>query len=241
MYNIKLKNEIESVSILKFIFVIFTVIILSGCQSSSVKSGDPDMPSNAYLDGKDSNVGVVLCHGRGQYPTWYVVDPLRKGIHEKLGYHTLSIQMPTGDVSWREYADYFPDANKRIAAAIKYLKEVKRVEKVYLMGHSMGSRMATSFIASNPDSGLAGFIGAGIRNGGGLPLDSNLNLREIDIPVVDIYGDGGNGKDAKHADARSDMVGKNYHQVLISGANHKFTQHEKELVNTVVGWLKQRN
>jgi pimeloyl-ACP methyl ester carboxylesterase len=234
-------NEVLPVKIKKYSFVTAMVLLLCACQTNSVKTDDPDMPQNAYLDGKTSRVGVVLCHGRGKYPTWSVVDPLRKGIHEQLGYHTLSIQMPRDDVGWRDYAAFFPEAHKRIVAAIRYLKEIKKVDKVYLMGHSMGSRMATSFLADNPQSGVAGFIGVGIRNGGDDPLDSNANLRIVNIPVLDVYGDGGNGKDARHADERSDMAGKNYQQVLIPGASHTLTLHEQEMVNAVVSWLKERN
>lgn len=223
-----------------FLFALTSAILLPACQSNSVKSDDPDLPANAYLDGSSSTIGVVLCHGRGKYPTWLVVDPLRKGINKQLGYHTLSIQMPTGDVNWREYEDFFPDAHKRIAAAVRYLKNTKKVEKVYLMGHSMGSRMATSYLADHPNSGIAGFIGVGIRNGGDGPLDSDANLRSIKIPVLDVYGDGGDGKDADHANTRSDMAGKDYQQVLISGADHKFSGHENEMVNTVVSWLKKQ-
>ena len=225
----------------KLLIFIATLITLIGCQSNSVKSTDPDMPSNAYLEGKSTAVGVVLCHGRGKYPTWLVVDPLRKGINEQLGYHTLSIQMPTGDVNWRDYADFFPDSHKRIASAVRYLKDTKKVKTVYLMGHSMGSRMATAYLADNPNSGIAGFIGVGIRNGGEDPLDSDSNLRVIKIPVVDVYGDGGDGKDADHADARSDMIGKRYQQILIPDANHKFTSHEQEMVNAVVNWLNEQS
>jgi dienelactone hydrolase len=198
------------------------------------------MPLNAFLEGKGATVGVVLCHGRGKYPTWSVVDPLRKGIHEQLGYHTLSIQMPTGNVSWREYEAFFSDSERRIAAAVRYLKDEKGVTKVYLMGHSMGSRMATSYLANNHNSAVSGFIGVGIRNGGGSPLDSDSNLRLVNFPVVDVYGDGGDGKDYDHAMSRSDMVSSKYEQVLIKGADHTFTGHEKEMVSAVVNWLQKQ-
>ena len=219
------------------IALMFSLLLLSACQTNSAKNDLPDFPDNAYLDGGESSVGIILCHGRGKYPTWLVVDPLRKGIHEQLGYHTLSIQMPARDVNWREYADYFPEADKRIMAAIKYLQDEKGVKEIYLMGHSMGSRMASSFLASHPDSGVAGFIAVGIRNNGGAPLDGNTNLRRVKIPVLDVYGDGGNGKDAVHAEERFDMVSDRYQQVLIEGANHKFKNHEKELVAAVVNWV----
>ena len=213
--------------------VILFVFLLT---SYSALAGKPG--GSAYLDGGDAKVGVVLCHGRGQHPTWLVVDPLRKGIHKELGYHTLSLQMPAENKNWREYAEDFPEAYKRIQAGIDFLRKEKGVEKIYLMGHSMGSRMATAFLAEHPNSGVAGFIGAGIRNGGDDPLDSDANLRIVNLPVLDVYGDGGNGKDADHASDRSDMVSDRYKQVLISGANHKFTAHEDELVKVVVNWLR---
>jgi dienelactone hydrolase len=200
-----------------------------------------DQPSgSAYLDGGASKVGVILCHGRGQHPTWKVVDPLRKGIHEKLGYHTLSLQMPAGKKKWEAYAPDFPRARAEIEAGIAFLRNEKKVERIYLMGHSMGSRMATSYLASNPNAPIAGFVGVGIRNGGGEPLDSNANLRRVKIPVVDIYGDGGDRVDLQHANARSDMVSDRYTQVLIPGASHTFDGHEGEMVKASIDWLSKR-
>ena len=196
---------------------------------------------SAYLDGGDSNIGVILCHGRAQNATWYVVNPLRKGIHKKLGYHTLSLQMPAQDKSWLEYLADFPDAYREIQKGIDFLRREKGVKMIYLMGHSMGSRMATAFLAEHPDSGIAGFIGVGVRNGGGYPLDSNENLRSVSIPVLDVYGDGGDGKDERHAETRSNMVSEKYRQVLIPGASHWFNRHEEKLVEAVVQWLVAHN
>lgn len=224
----------------------YIVIFLLGLLSSSVFAASaeyPGLPRNAYLDGGASKVGVILAHGRGQHPTWDVVNPLRKGIHEELGYHTLSLQMPTGSGGWKSYIDYFPESYKRIQAAIDFLRKEKKVEKIYLMGHSMGSRMTTGFLAEYPDSGVAGYIGVGVRNGGDAPLNSYQNLKTVTIPVVDIYGDGGDGKDADHADRRAEFAEEreNYTQVLIKGADHRFNGEEKEMVKAVVDWLKEQN
>ena len=224
----------------QFVPLAFIIIFIT-CQSTAISASELDFASDAYLDGKDSRVGIVLCHGRGKHPRFLVVEPLRKGIHRRLGYHTLSIQMPTGiGIGWREHEAFFPAAYKKIAAAIKFLKNEKGVNRVYLMGHSMGSRMATSFLAESANADIAGFIGVGIRNGGGKPLDSNANLRSINIPVIDIYGDGGDGNDMWDASKRSDMANSRYQQVLITGANHTFSNHERELVDAVVEWLIQQ-
>jgi len=53
-------------------FVLFSMFFAS-CASNSANSNDPDLPSNAYLDGEGSEVGLILCHAKGQYPTWDVV------------------------------------------------------------------------------------------------------------------------------------------------------------------------
>jgi pimeloyl-ACP methyl ester carboxylesterase len=226
--------------------LVFTLISLFlSCQSLQIKTDNPNMPANAYLDGGTSTVGVILCHGRGQHPTWRVVNPLRKGIHEQLGYHTLSLQMPTGGNDWRSYKKYFPDAYKRIEAAIQVLRNEKGVRTIYLMGHSMGSRMATGYLSENPESNVSGFIGVGVVNSGGIPLDSLTNLKialrkSPDLKVLDVYGDGGDGEDAKGAKARSFLVSDRYRQVMIPGADHQFLSGEKQMVNAVINWLKEQ-
>lgn len=198
---------------------------------------------SAYLDGKDSKVAVILCHGRGKGPKWKVVNPLRRGIHKTLGYHTLSLQMPANRNSWREYGQDFPKAYRTIQAGIDFLKKEKKVEKIYLMGHSMGSRMATAFLAEYPNAGIDGFIGVGIRSGGEDPMDSEQNLRVISLPVLDVYGNKGDGIDYYQADSRSDMVSRRYKQVVIDGADHQFNswKHEKEMVQVVVEWLRAKS
>ena len=218
-------------SLLVIIFSCFTITAIA-----DELSGE-GIPDNAYLDGGKSDKAVILCHGRGKHPTFDVVDPLRKGIHEKLGYHTVSLQMPTTGGNWRTYEEHFPDAYARIAATVKVLQQ-KGIKRIYLMGHSMGSRMTTAYLANNENHGIHGYIGVGIRNGGGEPLDSATNLESVSIPVVDIYGDGGDGKDANHAARREDLVSDTYTMLLISDANHRFTEHEDEMVKAVVGWLK---
>ena len=200
--------------------------------------GSPPADS-AYLDGGDNRVGLILCHGRGKYPTWKVVDPLRKGIHKQLGYHTLSIQMPNEDKNWKEYAEDFPDAHARIADALSFLEKEKKLEKVYLMGHSMGARMASAYMSENPDSGISGLIVAGCRNNGGKPLDCSNNLQDLRLPVLDIWG-GNNGKDNRAATERKNLQSNTYIQVEIAGANHKFDGYESEFVAAVADWLAKQ-
>lgn len=197
-----------------------------------------DQPTNsAYLAGKESKTALILCHGRGKHPTWKVVDPLRKGVNEQLGYHTLSLQMPNDDKHAKKYADDFPKAYATIKDGIRYLRDEKGVTTIFLMGHSMGSRMASAFVAENSNQPITGLIVAGCRNNLGYPLDCKQNLQNVDIPVLDIWG-GNDDKDLVAAGERKALISANYQQVEIPDANHKFDGQENTFVSSVVEWLR---
>jgi predicted alpha/beta-hydrolase family hydrolase len=201
------------------------------------------MPKGEYRDGKDSKAAVILAHGQGLDPNGNVVGPLRRAIHKDLGFHTLSLNMPTlpGAKSLdlvEEYASTFPDAYSRIQAAIDFLRGEKGVERIYLMGHSMGGRMTSAYLANNPDAPVAGFIGVGLLAGGKEPLNTNLNLRKVKVPVIDIYAE--NDRDAKAAEFRKSMVSDRFVQVPVPGATHDYRGHEKVVAEAVNGWLKKQ-
>jgi len=202
-----------------------------------------NMPKGEYLEGKDSKVAVILAHGRGLYPDSQVVGPLRKSINKELGFHTLSLQMPVVAAAktpdqFQEYLPTFPDAYKTIQAGINFLKKEKGVERIYLMGYSMGGRMTTGFLAQNPDSGVVGYIGVGLLGGGEEPLNTNLNLKKVKLPVIDIHAD--SGPDAKGAEFRKQFVSDRYTQVVVSGAKHDFRGYEGQIAAAVIAWLKQQ-
>ena len=191
---------------------------------------------SVYLDGGKNTTALILAHGKGKHPTWKVVEPLRQGVHDQLGYHTLSLQMPTSDKYWSDYIEDFPRAYQTFQQAIKYLKNEKGVSTIYLMGHSMGSRMASAFIANNPTEPIQGLIIAGCRNNGDAELSCIDNLEKIRIPVLDIWGDD-NGKDVDSAYEREKLISSQYKQVAIDDANHKFDGQEDAFVSEVVTWL----
>lgn len=203
----------------------------------NVFAGEP--AGAVYLSGPDSKRALILAHGKGKHPTWLVVDPVRKAVNSKLGYHTISLKMPTGYDNWKEYVDGFPMAYDAIEQAVAFLKHEKGVTQVYLFGHSMGGRMSSAYIYEIEEHGLAGLIVAGCRNNGGQLLSCEQNLRGANLPILDIWG-GDNGKDVEAASARKDMVSDSYTQVKIPGANHKFEGYEDELVNAVSSWLEKQ-
>jgi predicted alpha/beta-hydrolase family hydrolase len=200
-----------------------------------------EMPKGEYLEGRNSTTGVILAHGQGQGPDSQVVGPLRKAINNELGFHTLSLKMPVlrGKMSQELLQDYvstFPEAYQRIQAGIDFLKKEKGVERIYLMGYSMGGRMTSAFLANHPDSGIIGFIGVGLWAGGEEPLNANLNLRKVRIPVLDVFAE--NDKDALFAKNRSKFVSERFTQVPVPGATHDYRGHEDEVNTAVVNWLK---
>jgi len=200
-----------------------------------------DMPKGEYLEGKNSKVAVILAHGQGLDPDSQVVGPMRRALNKELGYHTLSLQMPVipgkrSPEKFQEYASTFPDAYQRIQAAIDFLKKEKGVERVYLMGYSMGGRMTSAFLANHPDSGITGYIGVGLLAGGEEPLNTNLNLRKVKIPVLDVYAE--NDRDAKFAENRKQFVSERFKQVSIPGAKHGYRGYENQVIAAVITWLK---
>ncbi len=70
-----------------------------------------------------------------------LLNPLRKTIRRKLGWTTLSIQMPTfPGQCWKVYGKNFYVAEHRIKKAVKHLHAIG-VDQIYLIGHSMGARI----------------------------------------------------------------------------------------------------
>lgn len=218
------------------IVVLALVIFLVGVTAYA------EMPKGEYLEGKGSKIGVILVHGQDWDPDSHVVGPLRRVINKELGFHTLSLQMPIipgkrSPETFQEYASTFPDAYKTVQAAIDFLKKEKGVERVYLMGYSMGGRMTTAFLANHPDSGIVGYIGVGLVAGGEEPLNTNFNLRKVKIPVLDVYAE--NDQDAKFAQNRKSFVSERFKQIPIAGAKHDYLGYDKQIADAVIPWLRE--
>ena len=142
-------------------------------------------------------------------------------MNRELGFHTLSLQMPVpSSTKYLDYAPTSPDAFKTIQAAIDYLTTEKGVKRIYLMGYSMGARMTTAFLVERPTPVIVGYIGVGLLEGGGKPLDANQNCG-IRLPVIDIFADK-TPLDLKSAENRRSLVSDAFKQVKISGADHSF-------------------
>jgi hypothetical protein len=221
----------------------FPTVLLLAFANSAAWAGAPN--EALYLDGGASKVAVILSHGRGGGPDAHVVGPLRKAIHSELGFHTLSLQLPNAKKNAKKYPADFPQAYATMKEGVEFLRKEKGADTINLMGYSMGSRMATAFLAEHPELGITGFIGVGVRNGKGTGgvLDSLANLlRAPTLPIFDVWGTGGDGKDAKHAKFRSVLAKRGDYQThVIEGATHSYDGYEDTVNAAVIGWLKSRH
>ena len=227
-------------------------IVFGYAASMSMGAAWAKQPDGAYLDGGSSKVGVILVHGRfargnARSP---VVNPLRTAIHERLGFHTLSLNYPAPRFS-RNAPDgivNFTAAYQRLSSAITFLGKEKGVTQIYVVGHSLGTQITISYMAKNAGSGLRGYIGVAIYGSGECPkgaanpLNSFCNLKTIlrnspTLPVIDVVAMD-DETDVSFANERKELVSPTYRQVHIEGADHSFHRKEDDLVNIVVDWLK---
>lgn len=184
-------------------------------------------------DPAKQNAAVIL-HGIGAHPDWpQVVNPLRVQLAED-GWTTLSIQLPILDneATPEAYDAIIKEASPRIEAALAYLQN-QGASGSYIVAHSMGSRMASDFLA-NTERPVKGFIGVGMNVGTVEYMDQYL------LPVLDIYGsDDLEGVLGSAADRASQASGNpRYTQVVVDGANHFFDGMEDELYARVKAWLE---
>ena len=193
-----------------------------------------------YEDGLPSKSAVILCHGKGGDPESYVVDPLRLELNEQLGYHTVSLQMPGGRKALLEYESDFPAAFAEINRAVDFLQK-KGVTTIYLIAHSLGSRMATAYLAHTPLPSIKGFVGVGMLNNGGSPFNCLENLQKSTLPVLDIWGEAGRAGDNRYGLERKVLLSPLYIQVSIKNGDHALSEHEDELVEEIVRWLTMQD
>lgn len=210
----------------------------------SLKAGDQEfLAIHAEADTAQPKGAAILMHGMGGNPAWSpVVQPLRIGLPE-YGWELLSLQMPvapTGAASW-SYDSLIPEAAPRVIAAVEFLKQ-REIEKIVLIGHSMGARMGLEAIASNAPKEIIAFVAVGTPTNTEDPEAGVLGaLQKIKLPVLDIYGSRDLSSILNSAKERLRAAHKAensaYQQVEIQGADHFFRGVEDSLLARVRGWM----
>lgn len=204
----------------------------------------------AYLAGRRPAAAILL-HGRNQHPDGVLIGPLRRALAARGGLHTLALTWSDQGPRPEQHLPLFPAIRRDIADALVWLAVAQGAQAVHLVGHSLGARIAASFLAqrTTPDPvPIPGFAGLGMRNGGAGDLATDASLRRLRAApapprVLDLYGDRGAPPyvgpdgDAAHAAARRDLVGPGYLQELLPGASHAFLGHEDAVADRILAWL----
>lgn len=196
-----------------------------------IKNGDREFLSILTESESESDKVAIVMHGLGVHPDWSgVIQPLRVALAEN-GYHTLSIQLPVlaNGIPGSEYKPLWKDSDKRIQAAITYVKELGfSVDS--LVAHSHGTRMAKHYFENNPDHPFKRFVAIGMGDASG--------LAHISIPTLDLYGTEDLESVLKTVEKRRAASSHNrgYEQKQITG-DHFFNDQNDLLNQTVVNWL----
>lgn len=190
-----------------------------------------------YTEAANAKMGVVVVHGIGIHPDWGMIGTLRQRLPD-YGYATLSIQMPVlaADATPEAYAVTFPEAVERLQLAVGYLK-VKGYQRIAIVSHSMGSRMAYAYMKPN-SAEITAWAALGMT---APPRghDPALIYSGIETPVLDLYG----SKDlpqvlARAALRRASLAGNTASkQIVIAGSDHFYAGHEDEMVKAVRDFL----
>ncbi len=188
---------------------------------------------------------VILMHGIGVHPNWpQVIYPLRTEL-PRLGWTTLSLQMPVlpNEAGSEEYIPLFAEVGPRIDAALAYLAD-RDLLPAALVAHSLGAGMAGYYLrGARPGGAVNAFVGIGIggRTDAGVN-DAATSLAQIELPVLDLYGESDLDDVLAGVDRRFAAGSQNprYEQRIARGANHFFDCHEAELVTTVDAWLTDK-
>ncbi|MBT7671996.1 MAG: DUF3530 family protein, partial [Proteobacteria bacterium] len=91
------------------------------------------------------------------------------------------------DAEYEEYAAIYPEVPGRLKAAESFMKE-KGVTTLLIVAHSQGATMSSYFLSRNPNQ-VDGFIAIGMNsNQKNLDINSAESLKNINIPVLDLYG-----------------------------------------------------
>jgi pimeloyl-ACP methyl ester carboxylesterase len=182
-----------------------------------------------YTEAKDAKGAIILAHGLGVHPDFGVIGELRTRLAEN-GYTTLSVQMPilAADAPAARYPVLFWEADARFAGALTYLRR-KHYDRIWLVSHSMGSRMANHYIGAHPQVPLAGWVSLSISSGDIGPF------KKLRFPVYDVYAE--NDLDAviqgapRRAATLKRMRGSS--QAMVFGTDHFFAKKEKDLVTLI--------
>jgi hypothetical protein len=174
---------------------------------------------------KKPRAALILVHGAGVHPDFGLVGKLRTLLVDR-GYTSLSIQMPVlaADANAAEYVALFPEAGQRLEAAMAYLR-AREMDRIGLISHGMGTRMANEFIVRHPNAQFMAWLPLSASTG---RLES---LARVRFPIFDIYAEHDLDAVRRGAAGRAKVLRghRGSKQAMVYGTNHDFARKEKEV------------
>jgi predicted esterase len=192
---------------------------------------------------EDSDKALIVMHGTGVHPDWnQVIQPLRVEMPLR-GWHTISIQMPVlpNEASHDDYAPLFVEVPPRIEAAIAFLQGLG-IKNIVLVGHSLGSLMASYYLSTSANDAVKGFVAIGMPGSSSHDqMNALKTLSGVEVPILDLFGSMDLAEVLESTRAKKLAAQRAaFEQVEVKGANHFFDNYEEELVDTVDDWLRRQ-
>jgi pimeloyl-ACP methyl ester carboxylesterase len=173
---------------------------------------------------------VIVVHGLGVNPDWNLIGVLRSELVD-LGFATLSVQMPVlaADAPRDDYADLFPDANERLAAAATWLR-AKGYARIAVVSHSMGAAMVNAWLADAKESRIDAWVPVGMF----VPFAAPLRQ-----PVLDVVAERDFPDVLSHAKTRAHQLRGDSCSapLLIDGTDHYFGNAAARLASAIAPFI----
>jgi len=199
------------------------------------------------LNNQETNTlrgSVLILHGMESNPNApQIIRPLRHQLAH-LGWVTLAIQLPIAEhnSSLNDNLALIKESSPRVDSALSYLRENFKNSPCVVIAHSLGATMAVDYFARQKELVCDALVLIGLPT-----LTSELAeaqstelLKEISIPILDIYGKQDLDNVKRTAPARKSAFIKNNllnRQLEVPGADHVFTGLDDTLVLSIHNWL----
>lgn len=186
---------------------------------------------------------AIILHDRGEFPDREaVVHDLRTTL-PKHRWSTFALQMPLREkgASEREYYALFPEAKKRIGAAIGYLRQSGE-NRIVMIGYGLGALMA-AYSLSEDRKNIAALvtISLAVPESDDEQAQTLAFLQKLRLPLLDIYAEYDLPTVVNSAGKRKlAAVGNpDYRHVKIPVARHSFRHNDILLSKRIYSWLNR--
>tara|TARA_B100000700_G_scaffold323752_1_gene428221 strand:- start:5006 stop:5785 length:780 start_codon:yes stop_codon:yes gene_type:complete len=194
--------------------------------------------------GEEVKGAAIILHSVAGHADWpEVVSPLRNMLPE-FGWATLSIQLPliSPEKNIEEYGMTFQETGNRIFLATRELKK-RGFSKIMIIGHGFGALSTLVYLGKGDSKNIDAFVAVSLQNY--VYIKPRINLlrliEKIKTPTLDIYGSLDFKEGIESAPDRRLASKKSgdslYMQIEIEGADHSFSNMEKELVKQIIKWI----